>query len=552
LIHFFKRKTFYFSRMTKTPPEYEEEDLDSLLDGSYANFDESSIDLDSLLKPLSDSQQAIQDGLDLKDKIIRDELSKIEEDIAKKDHHQLVEKHQEKLSYIKRCPPGLLVFDVHVPIKFSINELNLERDFGWSGRERLEKSGLSPKFVDSIIGGGNLLKMVRYLTPETGQNNMISNEEEFGCIADYIFYLCSVCEDKFTYSILSKCLFDLLKNSGYSWNVSVDHLLVPLLNLGGRSELILSEDFYNSNLKKGAPKLPRFFEAKASISNGSKFLEPNSRIELLNNTVHLIDELLRMPFRNQVKEDVFSVQVMVFLAVISGLDSNVVDDPIVSMNISSLIDTLVSMLPSELDDSEPFQDLTEMLTTGFMPKKLCISSTTTWSYQSVPSHLEENGYNHPHNMLSICLFFPLHSSARQVLCYLFIQLILGVNSIDLPNTVALGDFSNLFINKKDHWKKVSKDHYYSTWSIICFLDLAIEGILEEWKVGSESFEALKYFIGLLEQLLRKSNMTDPLHLDPVKVGGLASEIKNRWKLYVNKTENEYKLKTQTSQSEVKM
>ena len=62
--------------------EYEEEDLDleSLLEGSCSQIEDSTMDLDSILKPLSDSQQALEADLELKDEEIRNQIATEEEE----------------------------------------------------------------------------------------------------------------------------------------------------------------------------------------------------------------------------------------------------------------------------------------------------------------------------------------------------------------------------------------------------------------------------------------------------------------------------------------
>ena len=93
-------------------------------------------------------------------------------------------RHKMTPTLIKRIPPGLSVFQSEQFLKFSFTDLNLERDFGWTGRKKLEQSGLSPSFVDRLVGDNDKFIMVRYLAPETGQNNMVANKKEFRSMVD--------------------------------------------------------------------------------------------------------------------------------------------------------------------------------------------------------------------------------------------------------------------------------------------------------------------------------------------------------------------------------
>ena len=62
--------------MHKTVSTEEEDlDLESLLEGSCSQLEDSGMDLDSILRPLSDSQQAMEANLDLRDQEIRNQIA---------------------------------------------------------------------------------------------------------------------------------------------------------------------------------------------------------------------------------------------------------------------------------------------------------------------------------------------------------------------------------------------------------------------------------------------------------------------------------------------
>jgi len=535
--------------------EYEEEDLDleSLLEGSCSQLEDSVMDLDSILKPLSDSQQALEADLDLRDEEIRNQIATQEERKVRSEQEQVMLRHKKIPTLIKRSPPGLSVFQSEQLLSFSFSDLSLERDFGWSGRKRLEQSGLSSSFVESLVGGNNKLLMVRYLAPETGQNNMVASKEDYQSMVDYVFYLCSVCEDQLTYSVLSKCLFDLLKSCGYPWHVSSTHLLVVLLNLGARQQLLASEHFYQVNLKTSAPAVPRFYQArvdkKVQGTQVDKAIGQKSRMMMLKNTVQLIGILLRMPDRNQLSLDPISMLSMAYLAVTCGQDQAVVDNPTILHPLSMLVGSLVSMLSSSSNSEQLIQDLTELLSAGFLPGSpgMCISSTATWSYTTLPSHMATAGHNHPHNMLAICLLLPPHSSIRHLMCYLYTQLVLGVTSVDLPGMVTMTDLVNMLNTHKMLWRTMAKDQHYSMLAVLGFMDLMVEGDTEELKFETEQFQSLKELIGILEQYLSRVNMNDPLNLDPVTVGEKAGEMSSRWKLAVDRAKFIHSMRVQTGQ-----
>jgi len=532
--------------------EYEEEDLDleSLLEGSCSQLEDSAMDLDSILRPLSDSQQALEANLDLRDEEIRNQIATQEERKVISEQEEVMVRHKMTPTLIKRIPPGLSVFQSEQLLKFSFTDLSLERDFGWTGRKRLEQSGLSPSFVDRLVGGKDKFMMVRYLAPETGQNNMVANKEEFQSMVDYVFYLSTVCEDHLTYSVLSKCLFDLLKSCGHPWHVTTTNLLVPMLNLGAREQVLTSEQFYQLN-RLPAPALPRFYQARVDRrvlgSQVDKATSQKSRMVMLKNTIQLLADLVRMPDRNQLAQDSTSLLTMVYLAVTCGQDLAVVDNPSITHPISMLLHSLVSMISSSPSSETNTQDLTEFLSAGFLPNRLCPAITSTWAYTTLPPYMATAGHNHPHNMLTTCLLLPPHSSIRHLLCYLYTQLVMGVTSVDLPGMVSTSDLVTMLNTHKMLWRTMAKDQHYSMWAVLGFMDLMVEGDIEELRVGTEPFLALKQLVNLLEQYLSRVNTNDPLNLDPVLVGEKAAEMSSRWKLTLQRVENIHSMKVQTGQ-----
>lgn len=532
--------------------EYEEEDIDleSLLEGSCSQLEDSAMDLDSILRPLSDSQQAMEANLDLRDQEIRNQIATQEERKVISEQEEVMVRHKMTPTLIKMIPPGLSFFQSEQLLKFSFTDLSLERDFGWTGRKRLEQSGLSPSFVDRLVGGKDKFMMVRYLAPETGQSNMVANKEEFQSMVDYVFYLSTVCEDQLTFSVLSKCLFDLLKSCGHPWHVTSTNLLVTLLNLGARDQLVISEQFYQLN-RLPAPTLPRFYQARVDRrvqgSQVDKAISQKSRMVMLKNTIQLLADLVRMPDRNQLGQDNTSLLTMVYLTVTCGQDQAVVDNPSITHPISMLLHSLISMFSSSPSSEIIIQDLTELLSAGFLPNRSCPASTSTWSYTTLPPYMATAGHNHPHNMLTNCLLLPPHSSIRHLLCYLYTQLVMGVTSVDLPGMVSTSDLVTMLNTHKMLWRTMAKDQHYSMWAVLGFMDLMVEGDMEEVRVGTESFQALKQLVSLLEQYLSRVNTNDPLNLDPVIVGEMAAEMSSRWKLALQRVENIHSMKLQTGQ-----
>jgi hypothetical protein len=101
--------------------EYEEEDLEleSFLEGSCPQLEDSAMDLDSILRPLSDTEQALEANLYLRDLEIRNQ-------IATQDERQVMKKQEEVMVrlkmapiLIKRIPHGLSVFQSEQLLNFT-------------------------------------------------------------------------------------------------------------------------------------------------------------------------------------------------------------------------------------------------------------------------------------------------------------------------------------------------------------------------------------------------------------------------------------------------
>jgi len=536
------------NRISNTEYEEEDIDLDSLLENSCSQNEDSMLDIDSILRPLSDSQQALEADLDLRDKEIREEIATQEENRVKSEQELVKVKHKVTAALIKRKPPGLDVFQLQSQhsLKFLWGDLSLERDFGWAGRRRLELSGMDIPLVDRLVSGQDKFMMVRYLAPETGQNNMIINKEEFQNMADYLFYLSTVAEDQLSFSVLSKSLLDLLKSYGYSWCVTPTHLMTVLVNLGARQELLSCEAFYQMNFRTSVPSLPRFFQARLDtfVRRGTvKQLGKKIKLTMLKNSIQLIGNLLRLPHRSDSGQSSTSILSMVHMVVICGLDIEVVDNPSVTRPISLLIESLLLLLSSYSEAVR--QDLAEMLSANFFPHQMCPSSTSTWSYDTLPPYMASSGYNHPHNMLAISNLLPPLHPIRHLVSYLYIQLILGITSVDLPGLVSTADLVEMLDTHKKKWLSLAKDHHYCLWVVLGLIDLMVEGEVTELSVKSPQHSALKKLVSLVEQYLSKLDRNDPLDLDPVKVGELAAELISRWHLAVNAAENIHSMKINT-------
>lgn len=115
-------------------------------------------DIDSILKPLSDSQQEIINKLDIEDDKIKANLNS---GVNCEEVHSCGHK-ESKPSIININPPGLVIFSKQW--KFNSKELNLREDFEWEGRDRL-MGNMSPDPGDSILSSVNVQQFCRCLFP---------------------------------------------------------------------------------------------------------------------------------------------------------------------------------------------------------------------------------------------------------------------------------------------------------------------------------------------------------------------------------------------------
>ena len=128
------------------------------------------------------------------------------------------------------------------------------------------------------------------------------------------------------------------------------------------------------------------------------------------------------------------------------------DNPSITHPISMLLVSLVSMISSPSSETS-IQDLTELLSAGFLPNQLCPAITSTWSYSTLPLYMA--GHNYPHNMLTNCQLLPPHSSIRHLLCHLYTQLVMGVTNVDLPGMVSTSDLVTMLYTHIMLWRTMA-------------------------------------------------------------------------------------------------
>ena len=67
---------------------------------------------------------------------------------------------------------------------------------------------------------------------------------------NFLFYSISVCSDRILSEMMKKAFFDLRKNYGFRWNLTLGHVLTCLLNFGADEAAVFSSRFYQKHLEK--------------------------------------------------------------------------------------------------------------------------------------------------------------------------------------------------------------------------------------------------------------------------------------------------------------
>ena len=403
--------------------EYVETSFDDWdVEASGAN----SLNFDSLLMPLSSSQQAMMEELDIKDMNIR--VAKEEQDRLVSEEQELLRKKEAvKPSQIQHRAPGIRIFRENKTVVFTVDNLSLERDFSWSGRKRLKNNGIGSQFLDKILGSGeeSLFLLVRYLTPDMSENNLITSQEEFDSIVNYVFYATSICKEGILFTVLKKCLFDLLKSYNYTWTFSVKHFVTVMLNYRAEPQFMCNERFFEAiEGLADKPKMDEFFERKVNEKcKGELSLGEEERNNLVARFLEIVTDLINLPWRinRYEKVDQSDWKTLVYLTTLLSQDKDCLESPLVMQNATNFLHRLMDLI----QDNSDIQDVVEMITNRFLPREIS-ADTCTWSLDTCPPHLVQHGHNHPHNMLHITRVFPAAvRPVQQLLAYLYIQIILG-------------------------------------------------------------------------------------------------------------------------------
>ena len=125
---------------------------------------------------------------------------------------------------------------------FSLDGLSLEKDCEYTRRGKLLGHGFSNERLDTILS--DRWQFIRHLFPEA-QSVLICDKNDFRAIMNYLLFSISVCPDENLSDLMTKAFFDLRRNYGFRWDLSLKHIIAVLMNFGVSKNSMLNEKFYN-------------------------------------------------------------------------------------------------------------------------------------------------------------------------------------------------------------------------------------------------------------------------------------------------------------------
>jgi len=482
-----------------------------------------SQDLDSILRPLSDSQRAKEEELDRVDKRIKEEGEGAT--LEEGSQELVVAQATATPSTMALNPPGMAVLDN--PPTLTYSKLCLEADFGWTGRSRLLAAGLSNALVDELLGSPRIFAV--RLAPSVGQSRFYATPQEFCMVADCLFFNACAIADAQEHAVVRRSLLELLKNCGLPWKLTSRHMLTALLNLGLNPVLQygLSSDLACSQVKlPGASvkdecdnNLPIFYLKHFA---GKHEVDTETIKPLLGNTLNLIATLLTLPER--IGPQPPSVSLLSMLAIL-GLDPVMIDIPLPSRYLTLILHSLLDLCPAASLDTF-LQDMVEEVMT------------------KAPRLLGHPSF-HPHNVSHLCTLMPSSVAGcrlRRIFAYFGLQVGLRIQELDLPNEVSLSDLWSCLSTHRERWRTVSQKQHYVTRHLLALMDQVYSG---ELPPSSCHWKALRGLLGLLDEYRDKAPRLDTLNLDPAIVGEAVAELGARWTLALNAAENQANLSLQS-------
>ena len=132
---------------------------------------------------------------------------------------------------------------------------------------------------------------------------------------------------------------------------------------------------------------------------------------------------------------------------------------------------------------------------------------------------------------------------------MFSFLLYSVSSVDLPGLATVMDLKGVLEKSAAHYKKYCDGHHYTAWCLLRLIDIFVDVNVATKKVNTEEFKSLKWLLDFVDQfnIINFKGKKDPKKLDQSEMIKFAESLVSRWRLYITKAENIYKLKIQISE-----
>jgi len=513
----------------------EPDDCDDLLEGSdededvtQANNDNGLLDLNDLedvtvgtasavdnpifldmLQPLADSDEEEED----EGKLAREEKRRME-DMARRD---------KMVKMLNMVAPGIDLFPPSEEegngfLYFSLDTLDLETDMGYTRRAKLLGHGFTSSQLDTIMS--DRLQFVRHLMPEA-QSVLICDKMDFRAVMNFLFYSISVCTDRSLNDLLTKAFFDLRKNYGFRWNLSLKHIMAVLQNYGVE-EVLLNSRFYNKENvgllrhleevrktgqeagdKYQLPKLPVFLQKRKGSAKRMFVAQTEQKFHFcVSRFIHLVSEFsaglpshLEFRYRNNWSEQI----IFMYLLLLLGTDKRFIMDHRVKESISTALHYHMDSFSSSqwfwgpvnrpandqakqdgFNHSNVHKSMIRMVN-EFFPGELC-PSVITWDQGSHPNLKVTNmdgTSDHHLNMLHRIHLVPPSFRGNQVrkyLAFMYLQTLAEIH-FSLPthvDVVDLVDTPDLCDKLSDGLKMiVLSKNYQLTMTVIELYDIIV-------------------------------------------------------------------------------
>jgi len=365
-------------------------------------------------------------------------------------------------------PPGVDLFKKNSRNEngfkyFTLESLNLESDLDYSRRKKLLGHGFSEERINEMLS--DRFEFVRHLFPEA-QSVLICDQSDFKAIMNFLFYSISVCHDLRISELMTKAFFDLRKNYGFKWNLTLSHVLTCLLNYGVSEDAVYNTKFYQRHLEKHLeaarksgqkvpkkyelPPLPEFINRKRSElsckPDQGDILTPvlDTQFQFcLSSFIQLVTDFssgqpnhLEFRFRDNWSDQI----VLIYILMIIATDKRLINDHQVRQNIMTGIhchlDSFSSSQwywgPDKQDQPKTVEGLKDfnhsnvcksliILLNEFFPGELC-PDTITWDvvedHSSKVSFGKNNTSDHHLNMIYRLSLIPPSFRGNQLKKYL--------------------------------------------------------------------------------------------------------------------------------------